>query len=98
LDVDLEPQRVAERLLREPDQVVVLVLGAGDVAGLFGRDCHCSSAHRRITRSRCPYPHSGARMPSIEMARTGMEWVWSARARGTPASWRRSRWTLAFGR
>src|SRR3954452_14694970 len=39
LDVLLEAQRIRERLLGEPDQVVVLVLRAGDVAGLF-RGCH----------------------------------------------------------
>src|SRR3954447_11466455 len=31
-----EPERVAQRLLREPDQVVVLVLGPGDIARLVG--------------------------------------------------------------
>src|SRR5215217_3304619 len=30
----LHPQRVAQALLREPDQVVVLVLGASDLAAL----------------------------------------------------------------
>src|ERR1043165_5162014 len=34
LDVGLEAQRVAQRLLGEPDEVVVLVLGAGDLATL----------------------------------------------------------------
>src|SRR5919106_4831104 len=36
LDVGLEPERVAQARLGEPDDVVVLVLGAGDVAGLGG--------------------------------------------------------------
>src|SRR5688572_3759113 len=36
LDVLLEPERVAEALLGEPDDVVVLVLGAGDLTGLGG--------------------------------------------------------------
>src|SRR5947199_6651484 len=31
----LEAERVAETLLHEPDQVVVLVLGAGDLAGFL---------------------------------------------------------------
>src|SRR6187551_1005906 len=35
LDVGLEPQNVAQTLLREPDHVVVLVLGAGDLSGLL---------------------------------------------------------------
>src|SRR4051794_481971 len=35
LDVALQPQRVAQGLLGEPDQVVVLVLGAGDLTGLL---------------------------------------------------------------
>jgi hypothetical protein len=34
LGVLLEAQRVAQALLREPDDVVVLVLGAGDLPGL----------------------------------------------------------------
>src|SRR5205085_7671108 len=34
LDVVLEPQRIAQALLGEPDQVVVLVLGPGDLACL----------------------------------------------------------------
>jgi hypothetical protein len=38
LDVGLEPEGVAQARLREPDDVVVLVLGAGDVAGLGGTD------------------------------------------------------------
>src|SRR5438105_388858 len=36
LDVGLEAQRVAQALLGEPDEVVVLVLRAGRVAGLLG--------------------------------------------------------------
>src|ERR687888_53705 len=34
LDVGLQAQRVAQRLLGEPDEVVVLVAGAGDLATL----------------------------------------------------------------
>src|SRR3954462_7547941 len=37
LDVLLEAQRIRERLLGEPDQVVVLVLRAGDLTGLLCR-------------------------------------------------------------
>src|SRR5689334_230753 len=41
LDVALQAQGVAQRLLREPDQVVVLVLGAGYLAGLLGAAHRC---------------------------------------------------------
>src|SRR5829696_3572528 len=41
LDVGLEPQRVVQALLDEPDDVVVLVLGAGYLAAL-GRHGACS--------------------------------------------------------
>src|SRR5256885_16706630 len=34
LDIGLQPQRVVQALLSEPDQVVVLVGGSGDLAGL----------------------------------------------------------------
>src|ERR671930_553898 len=37
LDVRVEPQHVPQALLDEPDDVVVLVLGAGDLPGLLGR-------------------------------------------------------------
>src|SRR4051794_24222868 len=40
LDVGLQPQRVGETLLGEPDDVVVLVLRPGDVAGLGGGRFH----------------------------------------------------------
>src|SRR3954454_5133886 len=46
LDVGLEPQRIGEALLGEPDDVVVLVLRAGDVAGLS-----CCCLHRCISSS-----------------------------------------------
>src|SRR5215210_7560698 len=35
LDVGLQAERVAQALLGEPDEVVVLVLGAGDLSGLL---------------------------------------------------------------
>src|SRR5439155_20072470 len=43
LDVGLQPQRVVEALLDEPDDVVVLVLRAGDLTGLLGSCAHWSS-------------------------------------------------------
>src|SRR5215213_8336082 len=43
LDVGLESQDVAQALLDEPDDVVVLVLGACDLASFV---CHCSSSVR----------------------------------------------------
>src|SRR4051812_48518579 len=42
LDVGLEAQRVVQALLHEPDDVVVLVLGAGYLAGLLGSGSHWS--------------------------------------------------------
>src|SRR5204863_6014521 len=43
LDVGLQAQHVREALLDEPDDVVVLVLGAGDLPGLLGASFHVSS-------------------------------------------------------
>src|SRR5687767_10684915 len=40
VDVGLEPENVAQALLGEPDDVVVLVLRPRDLAGL-GRGCVC---------------------------------------------------------
>jgi hypothetical protein len=40
LDVALQAKSVRQALLGEPDDVVVLVLGAGDVAGLGGAGLH----------------------------------------------------------
>src|SRR3954464_8424817 len=54
LDVGLKPQRVAEALLCEPDQVVVLVLRARDLAGLLATRFHPSSALREWSGSLYP--------------------------------------------
>jgi hypothetical protein len=37
LDIGLQPQRVVQAFLGEPDQVVILVGGPGDLAGLARR-------------------------------------------------------------
>src|SRR6185436_3865261 len=51
LDVGLESKRVAQARLREPDDVVGLVLGAGDLAGLgAARHCGLLSVSRSATR------------------------------------------------
>src|SRR5215204_2631286 len=65
LDVRLESQGVAEARLREPDDVVVLVLGAGDVTGLGGAHSaapfpisasfHALPATRAVTRELCDW-------------------------------------------
>src|SRR3954447_9664659 len=48
LDVALETQRVRQALLGEPDDVVVLVLGACDLSGLSPRSLHgCDSSSDR---------------------------------------------------
>src|SRR4051812_23064249 len=71
LDVGLEPQRVAQALLCEPDQVVVLVLRAGDLAGLLAACFHSSSALREWSGSlyplRAPTHPGGARAPIMRL-------------------------------
>src|SRR5215207_9028610 len=47
----LHPQRVAQALLREPDDVVVLVLGPGDLAALRRHDCLPRSSAGRAART-----------------------------------------------
>src|SRR6266568_4700730 len=51
LDVLLQAQRVAQAGLGEPDDVVVLVLGTGELAGLAGAR-HCSSSDNGLSRRR----------------------------------------------
>src|SRR5215207_10695790 len=53
--VGLEAQHVGQALLREPDDVVVLVLGAGDLTGLGLPGRHVCSPLVRV-RSRVRYP------------------------------------------
>src|ERR671911_161970 len=65
LDVRLESQGVAEARLREPDDVVVLVFGAGDMTGLGGAhsaapfpssaSSHALPATRAVTRELCDW-------------------------------------------
>src|SRR5579872_3544823 len=55
VDVALQSQRVAQALLGEPDDVVVPVLGAGDLAGLLSRG-HWLSFRPELTGSRLSTP------------------------------------------
>ena len=54
LDVVLQAKRIAQLLLGEPDDVVVLVLRAGDLAGLLG-STHWSSRRSDVDWPSC-YP------------------------------------------
>src|SRR5215213_6547967 len=65
LAIRLEAQHVRQALLREPDDVVVLVLGAGDLTGLGLAGRHASSPWLRV-RSRSGYP---GRPPSFHQSR-----------------------------
>src|ERR671919_2185465 len=56
LGVGLEPQDVREALLGEPDDVVVLVLRAGDLAGLGLAGRHRENSFRRGNLTGSGYP------------------------------------------
>src|SRR4051794_2751297 len=65
LDVGVQSQDVAQGLLGEPDDVVVLVLGAGDLAGLLRAHLASSllvSGHLRLPRA-CAGKRSAAGRP-----------------------------------